>query len=145
MRPLSGFPVPRVAHPSYTLTRALRAASRGLARAETCGFDGLAERVRDAAAASRRLTLVVEQLARQGYRPLRASSEAVPHEIVTSACGDVRRAVGALAQTTPRELSSHYQEYTSALEALIALGEAIAERGVDSEPALEPPGWQAFR
>ena len=143
--PFGGLLVSRVVNPSDTLTRALRAASRGLARAETSGFDGLAERVRDAAAASRRLTLVVEQLARQGYRPLGASSEAVPHESAVSACADVRRTVGALAQTTPRDLSFRYREYASALEALIALGEAVALRGVESASVSEPPQWQVFR
>ena len=137
--------MPRVANPADTLTRALRAASRALARAETSGFDGLSERVRDAAAASQRLTLVVEQLARQGYRPLGARSELVPHESALSACANVRRTVGALAQTTPRDLSSRYQEYASALEALIALGDAVAERGVESQPAPERPQWQVFR
>ena len=143
--PFGGLLVSRVVNPSDTLTRALRAASRGLARAETSGFDGLAERVRDAAAASRRLTLVVEQLARQGYRPLGASSEAVPHDSAVSACADVRRTLGALAQTTPRDLSFRYQEYASALEALIALGQAVALRGVESASVSELPQWQIFR
>ena len=134
----------RIVNPSDTLTRALRAASRGLTVAETSGFDGLTERVRDAALASERLAFVLDQFARHGYSR-RGSAEPVQAADIAAAADGVRRAVGGLAQTTPRMLSSHYEGYCIALKVLIDTGHQVAERGVAAEPVEEASEWDMFR
>ena len=134
----------RIVNPSDTLTRALRAASRGLTVAETSGFDDITQRMRDAALASERLALALEQLARHGYSP-RGSLEPVQAADIIVAVDGVRRAVGALAQTTPRMLSSHYEGYCNVLKVLIDTGHLVAERGVAPELVEEASEWEPFR
>ena len=134
----------RIVNPSDTLTRALRAASRGLTVAEMSGFDGLTQRMRDAALASERLAIVLNQFARHGYSR-RGSPEPVQASAITAAVDGVRRAVGELAQTTPRMLSSHYEGYCAALKVLIDTGHQVAESGVAAEPVEEASEWEPFR
>ena len=134
----------RIVNPSDTLARALRAASRGLTVAEASGFEGVAGRIREAAIASERLALVLAQLGRQGYSR-RGSSEPVQASDIATVVDGVRRAVGELAQTTPRMLSSHYEGYCTALKVLIDTGHQVAERGVAPEPVEEASEWEPFR
>ena len=83
----------RIVNPSDTLTRALRAASRGLTVAEMSGFDGLTQRMRDAALASERLAIVLNQFARHGYSR-RGSPEPVQASAITAAVDGGRCATG---------------------------------------------------
>ena len=134
----------RIVNPSDTLTRALRAASRGLTVAEASGFEGVTGRIREAAIASERLAIVLGQLRRQGYSR-RGSTQSVQAAAIAAAVDDVRRSVGDLAETTPRMLSSHYEGYCTALKVLSDMGHQVAERGVAAEPVEEASEWEPFR
>ena len=62
--------------------------------------------------------------------PPEAQLEPVQAADIIAAVDGVRRAVGALAQTTPRMLSSHYEGYCNVLKVLIDTGHLVAQRGV---------------
>ena len=100
--------------------------------------------VTPAAIASERLPLLLDQFGQHGYFR-RGSAEPVQAADIAAAVDDVRRAVGAFAQTTPRMLSSHYEGYCTALQVLIDMGHQVAERGPAAELVEEVSEWEPFR
>ena len=58
----------------------------------------------------------------------------------------VRAAVGSLAITTPLKFSADYKRYTERVEALIEIGRAVLDRGVESSVNVaELDEWKPFR
>ena len=58
----------------------------------------------------------------------------------------MRAAVGALASTTPGKFSGDYDQYNHRARALIAIGQAVLDRGVDSPvKRQELDEWEPFR
>ena len=136
--------MPRVIHPSDRLARALRAAEQGLSVAERAGFSTLTDGVRASVLSSERLALVLELLVDRGFSP-RGASAPVPPDRVLSATRALRGAVGALAQTTPRMLSSHYDAYCRTLSTLVKVACEVAGQGVTAQRREEPSEWDLLR
>ena len=127
------------------LKRAIQRAERGLAAASTEGFRDVLQRVREAVLHSERLVVVLDHLVLQGFRPRRAGNPLAPSE-VEAVIQPVRAAVGALAVTTPLKFSEDYRGYTERVDALIKVGRAVLDRGVESPAGVaELDEWKPFR
>lgn len=139
-------PADRLPNVRDDLTRAIQRAERGLAAASVEGFRDVLPRVRQAVLNCERLVIVLDRLVVQGLRRRRRVSDPLAVSDVEPAIQAVRVAVGSRAVTTPAKFSADYKRYTERVEALIKVGGAVLERG------LEPPAkvaeldeWKPFR
>lgn len=135
----------RFAKPTPEIERAVRQATSALSAARCAGFDGMAERLRNAVAASERLVVVLERIAEHGLRRPREPEPLSPTE-VREGVRLVREAVAELAGTTPEGLSDAYAQYTRAVEALVELANRVLQSGVrQTEGDQSPSPWDNFR
>ena len=135
----------RLSHPTPEIQRAVKQATSGLSAARCSGFDGMAERIRNAVVASERLVVVLERIAEHGLRRPKDANPLSPKE-VREGVRQVREAVGQFADTTPEGLSDAYGHYTRAVEALVDLANRVLRCGVlhtEGDQLLTP--WDNFR
>ena len=136
--------VDRIQNPRDELKRGIQRAEKGLSGAAGEGFREVLQRVRQAVLDSERLVAVLDRLV-DGLRRRGSDSFVQPSE-VQDAIGAVRAAVGALASTTPAKFSGDYSQYNQCLRALIATGQAVLDRGLDSPvKRQEFDEWEPFR
>jgi len=106
------------------------------------GFRELPQRVRQAVLQSQRLVVLLDRLVLQGFRRRQSSDPLVPSD-VEPAIQAVRTAVRSLAGTTPLKFSADYKGYTERVEALIKVGRAVLDRGVESSVKIaELDEWE---
>ena len=135
----------RIPNPRDELQRGIQRAEKGLSGAAGEGFREVLQRVRQAVLDSERLVAVLDRLVEQGLRR-RGSDNFVQPSEVQDAIGAVRAAVGVLASTTPAKFSRDYDQYNQSLRALIATGQAVLDRGLDSPvKRQELDEWEPFR
>ncbi len=135
----------RLQAPRDELQRAIARAEKGLSGASAEGFRELLKRVRQAVLESERLVGILDRLVRQGLRRS-GSATLVPHSEVQDALREIRAAVGSLAATTPAKFSADYERYNQAAKALIHVGRAAHERGLEPAAKLgELDEWEPFR
>ena len=134
----------RLQNPRDELERAIQRAERGLAGTSAEGFREVSRRMRQAVLDSERLVTVLGRLAHQGLRR-RGSTELLSPAEVQDPIQAVRAAVGRLANTTPSKLSSDHDEYNRRVQALIKVGRAVLERGLEPVTVGELDEWGPFR
>ena len=134
----------RLQNPRDELERAIKRAERGLAGASGEGFREVSERIRRAVLDSQRLVMVLDSLARQGLRR-RGSTDPLSPSEVQEPIQAVRAAVGRIASATPSKLSGDYDEYNRRVEALIAVGRSVLERGLAPVALEELDEWGPFQ
>ena len=134
----------RITNPSSELKRGIRRAEQALAAAERDGFEGIEQRMRDAAFGSARLAEVLDSFAGHGFSPSSAEGEPVLPEEVQSAISATREALGELALATPTSLSSRYEAYVMAVRAFITVAVSVSDRGVPRRPG-EGDEWSYFQ
>ena len=94
---------------------------------------------------SQRLVVVLDRLVLQGFRRRQSTDPLAPSD-VEPAVRAVRVALGSLAVTTPLKFSADYKRYTELVEALIEVGRAVLDRGVESSLRVaELDEWKPFR
>ena len=134
----------RLQNPRYELERAVKRAKSALAASSGEGFREVLPRVRRAVVDSELLVMVLGSLVRQGLRRVR-SKDLLPPEQVQDAIQHLRAAVGRLANTTPAKLSADYAEYTQRVQAVIDVGCAVLDRGLEPVEREELDEWKPFR
>ena len=134
----------RLQNPRDELKRAVQRAERALAAASGEGFREVFPRVRRAVVDSEPLVRVLGRLVRQGRRRVR-STDLLPPDQLQDAVQPVRVAVGRLANTTPAKFSADFGEYTRRVDALIVVGKAVLDRGVEPVEPEELDEWKPFR
>ena len=87
---------------------------------------------------------VLGRLARQVLRRP-GSTEPLSPEEVQDPIQAVRAAVGRLAHTTPSKLSSDHDGYSRRVQALIRVGRAVLERGLEPVTVAELDEWRPLR
>ena len=138
-------PPKRLGNVRDELTRGIQRTERALAAASVEGFREVVPRVRQAVLECERLVMLLDRLVLQGFRRRRRTDPLAPSD-VEPAIQAVRVAVGSLAVTTPAKFSVDYKGYTQRVEALIEVGRAVLDRGVESSVKLaELDEWEPFR
>ena len=134
-------PADRLPNPRDELQRA----ERGLRAESAEGFRGVLLRVRQAVLQCERLVVVLDLLVLQGFRR-RQPTDPLASSDVEPAIQAVRAAVGSLLVTTPLKFFADYKRYTERVEALIEVGRAVLDRGVESSARVaELDEWKLFR
>ena len=116
-----------------------------MAEVDAVGFHRITERVNAAVQGVRPLVDTMDYVGRAGLRGPARNENVVSGDAVAAALGAVNDSLPVLQDASALNLSTAYQQFATAVEALAALAETSIAQGVTGTGAVDVSDpWQAF-